>query len=147
MRQRLGLADALVKQPSILILDEPTVNIDPEGVRELLALVDRLRDEQGVTVILSSHLLHQVEQVCDRIGIFVKGRLVALGTVDELAVDLDQWIVRRRGRAGSPIRRTLSPPCTAWSTCAARRGPVVLVADRDVRERRAPSRGRSAAAT
>jgi ABC-2 type transport system ATP-binding protein len=91
MRQRLGLADALVKQPSILILDEPTVNIDPEGVRELLALVDRLSDEQGVTVILSSHLLHQVEQVCDRIGIFVKGRLVALGTVDELAVDLDEW--------------------------------------------------------
>jgi ABC-2 type transport system ATP-binding protein len=92
MRQRLGLADALVKRPSILILDEPTVNIDPEGVRELLELVDRLSDEQGVTVILSSHLLHQVEQVCDRIGIFVKGQLVALGTVEELATDLDQWV-------------------------------------------------------
>ena len=92
MRQRLGLADALVKQPSILILDEPTVNIDPEGVRELLALVERLSDEQGVTVLLSSHLLHQVEQVCDRIGIFVAGRLVALGTVDDLATDLDQWV-------------------------------------------------------
>jgi ABC-2 type transport system ATP-binding protein len=92
MRQRLGLADALVKQPSILILDEPTVNIDPEGVRELLALVERLSDEQGVTVLLSSHLLHQVEQVCDRIGIFVAGRLVALGTVDDLATDRDQWV-------------------------------------------------------
>ena len=79
MRQRLGLADALVKDPSILILDEPTVNIDPEGVRELLLLVERLRTDQGVTVLLSSHLLHQVEQVCDRIGIFVKGRLVAVG--------------------------------------------------------------------
>ena len=75
MRQRLGVADALVKQPSILILDEPTVNIDPEGVRELLLLVERLRSDQGVTVLLSSHLLHQVEQVCDRIGIFVAGRL------------------------------------------------------------------------
>jgi ABC-2 type transport system ATP-binding protein len=93
MRQRLGLADALVKQPSILILDEPTVNIDPEGVRELLALVARLSVEQGVTVLLSSHLLHQVEQVCDRIGIFVAGRLVALGTVDDLATDLDQWVL------------------------------------------------------
>jgi ABC-2 type transport system ATP-binding protein len=92
MRQRLGLADALVKQPSILILDEPTVNIDPEGVRELLALVARLSDEQCVTVLLSSHLLHQVEQVCDRIGIFVAGRLVALGTVDDLATDRDQWV-------------------------------------------------------
>jgi ABC-2 type transport system ATP-binding protein len=88
----LGLADALVKQPSILILDEPTVNIDPEGVRELLALVARLSDEQCVTVLLSSHLLHQVEQVCDRIGIFVAGRLVALGTVDDLATDRDQWV-------------------------------------------------------
>ena len=92
MRQRLGVADALVKQPSVLILDEPTVNIDPEGVRELLLLVERLRSEQGVTVLLSSHLLHQVQQVCDRIGIFVAGRLRACGTVDELATGIDdRW--------------------------------------------------------
>ncbi len=93
MRQRLGIADALVKDPSILILDEPTVNIDPQGVRELLDLVERLRTEQGVTVLLSSHLLHQVEQVCDRIGIFVRGRLVACGTIDDLAGDVDdRWV-------------------------------------------------------
>ena len=94
MRQRLGLADALVKDPSILILDEPTVNIDPEGVREILALVRRLSDERSVTVLLSSHLLHQVEQVCDRIGIFLRGRLVALGTMEKLAATLeDRWAV------------------------------------------------------
>ena len=94
MRQRLGLADALVKDPSILILDEPTVNIDPEGVREILALVRRLSDERSVTVLLSSHLLHQVEQVCDRIGIFLRGRLVALGTMEKLAAALeDRWAV------------------------------------------------------
>ena len=94
MRQRLGLADALVKQPTILILDEPTVNIDPRGVHELLAVVARLRDEAGVTVLLSSHLLHQVEQVCDRIGIFVDGRLVAAGTVEDLLATIpDRWIV------------------------------------------------------
>ena len=93
MRQRLGLADALVKEPSILILDEPTVNIDPEGVRDLLLMVERLRTDQGVTIVLSSHLLHQVQQVCDRIGIFVKGRLVASGTIDELAGRLtDRWV-------------------------------------------------------
>ena len=92
MRQRLGVADALIKQPSILILDEPTVNIDPEGVRELLLTVERLRTDQQVTVVLSSHLLHQVQQVCDRIGIFVAGRLRACGTVDELASTLDdRW--------------------------------------------------------
>jgi ABC-2 type transport system ATP-binding protein len=93
MRQRLGVADALVKQPSILILDEPTVNIDPEGVRELLLLVERLRSDHGVTVVLSSHLLHQVQQVCDRIGIFVAGQLRACGTVDELADSIDdRWV-------------------------------------------------------
>jgi ABC-2 type transport system ATP-binding protein len=92
MRQRLGLADALVKRPSMLILDEPTVNIDPEGVRETLQLIARLRAENGVTVLLSSHLLHQVEQICDRIGIFVGGRLVAVGTVETLAQQLEgRW--------------------------------------------------------
>lgn len=85
MRQRLGLADALVKQPRLLILDEPTVAIDPRGVEEVLALIGRLRDEQGVAVMLSSHLLHQVQEVCDRVGIFVQGRLRAAGTITDLA--------------------------------------------------------------
>ncbi|HSB85852.1 MAG TPA: ABC transporter ATP-binding protein, partial [Ilumatobacteraceae bacterium] len=93
MRQRLGLADALIKRPSILILDEPTVNIDPEGVRELLKFVSDLRDVEGMTVLLSSHLLHQVEQVCDRIGIFVSGRLAGIGTVADLARRLQEnWV-------------------------------------------------------
>ena len=94
MRQRLGLADALVKRPTILILDEPTVNIDPRGVHELLDTVTRLRDERGVTVLLSSHLLHQVEQVCDRIGIFVDGRLVAAGTIEDLLATIPgRWTI------------------------------------------------------
>ncbi|MFQ5557190.1 MAG: ABC transporter ATP-binding protein [Acidimicrobiales bacterium] len=85
MRQRFGLADALLKKPSVLILDEPTVNIDPAGVEEILSLVRRLADEQGVAVLLSSHLLHQVQEICDRIGIFVAGELVAVGSIGELA--------------------------------------------------------------
>ncbi len=88
MQQRLGIADALVKDPEVLILDEPTIAIDPRGVAELLALIRRLRDEHGVTVLLSSHLLHQVQEVCDRVGIFVGGRLVAAGTIDELGRQL-----------------------------------------------------------
>jgi ABC-2 type transport system ATP-binding protein len=92
MRQRLGVADALIKRPSVLILDEPTVNIDPEGVRDLLLLIERLRSDEGVTVLLSSHLLHQVQQVCDRIGIFVEGRVEACGTIDQLAGGLStRW--------------------------------------------------------
>jgi len=85
MRQRLGVADALVKEPAILIMDEPTVAIDPKGVEELLGLIRRLRDDRGVTVLLSSHLLQQVQSVCDRIGIFVGGRLVACGSINELS--------------------------------------------------------------
>ena len=86
MRQRLGLADVLVKDPSIIILDEPTTAIDPAGVEEVLALVRDLARE-GAAVLLASHLLHQVQQVCDRVGIFVSGRLVASGTTDKLAAE------------------------------------------------------------
>lgn len=84
MRQRLAVADALVKRPSVLILDEPTIGIDPEGVREMLAMLARLKDEEGMTILLSSHLLHQVQTVCDRVGIFVGGHLIAAGPVGEL---------------------------------------------------------------
>ena len=134
MRQRLGLADALVKDPSILVLDEPTVNIDPEGVRELLLLVERLRTDQGMTVLLSSHLLHQVEQVCDRIGIFVKGRLVTVGTVDELAADLDDRVVR--SPSGSPASTTRVPCSSVPGVTSVTRdeGRWSVAADRDVRD-------------
>ena len=85
MRQRLGIADALVKSPDVLILDEPTTSIDPLGVIEILDLLRTLVHERGLAILLSSHLLTQVQSVCDRIGIFAAGRLVGQGTVDELA--------------------------------------------------------------
>jgi ABC-2 type transport system ATP-binding protein len=85
MRQRLGIADALVKTPDLLILDEPTTAIDPLGVVEILDLLRTLVHQRGLAIMLSSHLLTQVQSVCDRIGIFAAGRLVGQGTVDELA--------------------------------------------------------------
>jgi ABC-2 type transport system ATP-binding protein len=85
MRQRLGIADALVKSPEVLILDEPTTAIDPLGVVEILELLRRLVHERGLAILLSSHLLTQVQSVCDRIGIFAAGKLVGQGTVGELA--------------------------------------------------------------
>lgn len=88
MLQRLGLADVLMKRPRIAILDEPTLGIDPEGVREMLDLISRLSREEGMTVLLASHLLHQVQQVCDRVGIFVNGKVVALGPVEELSAQI-----------------------------------------------------------
>lgn len=85
MKQRLGLADALVKDPSILILDEPTTAIDPEGVAEILDLIRSLAVDQNVTILLASHLLNQVQAVCDRVAIFVAGSVVAQGQPHELA--------------------------------------------------------------
>jgi ABC-2 type transport system ATP-binding protein len=84
MRQRLGLASCLVKSPKIIILDEPTVGIDPKGTREVQDFITRLSREEGITVILSSHLLHQVQQICDRVAIFVQGKVVAAGPIESL---------------------------------------------------------------
>ncbi|AZK46615.1 ABC transporter ATP-binding protein [Paenibacillus lentus] len=88
MRQRLGLADVLIKAPEIIILDEPTLGIDPKGMDELLALIRSLSEEQGLTVLLSSHQLHQVQQICDRVGLFVRGRLLAQGDITSLSREL-----------------------------------------------------------
>jgi ABC-2 type transport system ATP-binding protein len=84
MRQRLAVAEVLVKQPQVIILDEPTQGLDPEGAREFLDIVRGLK-EQNITVLLSSHLLPQVQAVCDRVGLFRRGRMVLCGTVAELA--------------------------------------------------------------
>ncbi len=83
MKQRLGLAAALLHQPELLILDEPTNGLDPAGMREVRDLVGALA-AQGVTVFLSSHLLHEVEQICDRVAVLNTGKVVAQGKVGEL---------------------------------------------------------------
>ncbi|MFB4167144.1 ABC transporter ATP-binding protein [Virgibacillus sp. JSM 102003] len=88
MKQRLGMADVLMKNPEVIILDEPTLGIDPEGVRELLRLIKELNENDNLTILLSSHHLHQVQQVCHRAGIFVKGNLLAEGNVASLARQL-----------------------------------------------------------
>ncbi len=84
MRQRLGIADVLVKQPKVVILDEPTLGIDPDGVKQMLELIVQMSRQDRITVMLSSHLLHQVQQICNRVGIFVKGRMVAEGPIEKL---------------------------------------------------------------
>jgi ABC-2 type transport system ATP-binding protein len=84
MRQRLGLAEILLKRPELIIMDEPTLGLDPEAAREFLQVIQRLKAE-GITVLLSSHLLHQVQAVCDRVGLFYRGRLALEGAVADLA--------------------------------------------------------------
>ncbi len=90
MRQRLGVADVLMKDPKVIIMDEPTLGIDPEGMRELMDLIRRLASEDGRTILISSHQLYQIQQICDRVGIFVEGQLVACGKIDELARSMQQ---------------------------------------------------------
>lgn len=84
MKQRLGIAEVLVKEPHVLILDEPTLGLDPDGAVRVLELITGLSRERGLTVLLSSHLLYQVQQICRRIGIIVKGKLIVQGEVDKL---------------------------------------------------------------
>src|SRR5881397_3471869 len=96
MRQRLALAAALVHRPRVLVLDEPMVGLDPEGALELRHLVRHLAAD-GVTIFLSTHSLAVAEELCGRIGIIDRGRLVILGTLDEL-----------RARAGADDGRAIS---------------------------------------
>ena len=84
MRQRLGIAQALLPAPEFIILDEPTDGLDPQGIREVRLLLPRLRDELGLTILISSHLLHEVEQVCNTVAIIDDGRLLYQGAIDGL---------------------------------------------------------------
>lgn len=84
MKQRLGIAAALIAEPDVIILDEPTNGMDPAGILEIRMLVRDLADRDGRTVILSSHLLDEVQRVCDRVAILAEGNLKAEGQIDEL---------------------------------------------------------------
>jgi ABC-2 type transport system ATP-binding protein len=116
MRQRLGIARALVNEPRVLFLDEPTLGLDPAGQRQILSTIRRVAGERGATVLLSTHLLAEVEEICSRVLILNKGRLVADGTVAEVA--------RRAGAARSARLRV---PSTEVERAAAAlvRAPVV----------------------
>jgi ABC-2 type transport system ATP-binding protein len=85
MRQRLGIAEVLIKEPKLIFLDEPTIGLDPDGTNRMLDLIHSLSRDRNITIFLSSHLLDQVQRICDRIGIMIKGNLVAMGPIQELA--------------------------------------------------------------
>ena len=85
MRQRLGIAEVLIKEPKLIFLDEPTIGLDPDGTNRMLDLIRSLSRDRKMTVFFSSHLLDQVQQISDRVGIMIKGNLVAIGPIEELA--------------------------------------------------------------
>lgn len=109
MKQRLGIGCALIGQPDALVLDEPTDGLDPDGILEMRALIDDLAHRDGLTVLLSSHLLDEVERVCDRVAILQRGTLVAEGAVADLLdrdgrfwlkVDAPDAVLARLGDVG-----------------------------------------------
>ena len=101
MMQRLGVAIALITEPELIILDEPTSGMDPPGIQEMRALIRSLADTDGLTVVLASHQLLEVQRVCDRVAILNKGKLVREGAVSELT------------SSGERLRLNVSPLATA----------------------------------
>lgn len=90
MRQRLGIAQALVHSPKILILDEPTNGLDPNGIIEMRELFKNLKKELGITIIISSHILSEMQQLCDRVAFMVKGEIKAVKTMEEVNFGVDK---------------------------------------------------------
>jgi ABC-2 type transport system ATP-binding protein len=115
MRQRLGIARALVNEPAVVFLDEPTLGLDPSGQRQVLELVKEIAGARGATVVLSTHLLAEVEDVCGRVVILNRGRIVADGTVAEIV-----------GRAAAPRqgRVLVAPEVAAQALEALRSGDI-----------------------
>lgn len=85
MKQRLGLGTVFVKKPKLAILDEPTTGIDPQGVEEILKLITKVNREENITIFLCSHLLYQLQKICTKIGIFSKGKMIVMGSMEEIS--------------------------------------------------------------
>jgi ABC-type multidrug transport system ATPase subunit len=94
MRQRLGIAQALLPTPELIILDEPTNGLDPQGIQQTRQLIRRLRNDLRLTILLSSHLLTEIEQLCNRVGVLHEGRLIYEGGPDTLVATTNQFKVR-----------------------------------------------------
>ena len=85
MRQRLGIAELLIKDSRVAFLDEPTLGLDPDATQRIMALIEKLARDRRMTILLSSHQLQQVQKLCNRVGIMIKGRMVVNGPLDQLA--------------------------------------------------------------
>lgn len=124
MKARLALAQALLPQPELLILDEPSDGLDPEGIHEMRQTILRLHREFGLTILLSSHLLNEVEQLCTRVAIMNRGKKVFDGTLAE-AKGRQKWVKLRAG----DFKTTAAQLWTAGLVCDERDGQYVVLTD------------------
>ena len=121
MKQRLGIAAAMLTDPDLLILDEPTNGLDPHGIAEIRELIRRLADETGKTIFLSSHQLGEVEQICDQVAIINKGKLLREGNVVDLVTGKAQFRILAK-----PLEKALAVVNRHW-TCATHTDDALLV--------------------
>ena len=126
MKQRLGLAAALLSDPDLVILDEPTNGLDPAGIQEMRHFIRELVDEQGKTVFLSSHLLSEVEQVCDRVAIINKGQIIREGKVADLLGAQRQLHIE-----AEPLARVTAVLGDQWPTTYENNGITLAAAHED----------------
>jgi ABC-2 type transport system ATP-binding protein len=110
MKQRLGVAQAILHKPKLLVLDEPTNGLDPAGIKELRDIMKKLAHEEGAAVFVSSHLLSEMEMMCDRVGIISQGRLVDVKPIKEL--------VEQTASGGAVYRFTVKPVAEALKILA-----------------------------
>lgn len=126
MLQRIGLAQALVQQPRLLVLDEPTAGVDPIGSRTIRDIILELK-QRGMTVFLCSHLLEQVQEICDRVGILYQGCLIAEGSMDELTRDTRRSEVILRNPSPELLAELQRVAGDAWESCAPARNSLEKV--------------------
>jgi ABC-2 type transport system ATP-binding protein len=131
MRQRLGIAQALLPAPEFIILDEPTDGLDPQGIREVRLLIRRLRDEMNLTILLSSHLLNEVEQICNRVAIINEGRLLYQGTIAAL-VSTEQTIILKVDRLEEAYQLLASDPALTIKHPNGSQSLEVKMSDEDI---------------
>lgn len=126
MLQRIGLAQALVQQPRLLVLDEPTAGVDPIGSRTIRDIILELK-QRGMTVFLCSHLLEQVQEICDRVGILYQGCLIAEGSMDELTRDTRRSEVILRNPTPELLAELQRVAGDTWESCAPARNSLEKV--------------------
>jgi ABC-type multidrug transport system ATPase subunit len=122
MKQRLGIAQALLGAPEFIVLDEPTTGLDPQGIKEVRELIGRLSRDRGMTVFLSSHLLHEIEQTATSMAIINRGQLVIHGKVSEV---LTQAEVGVRIESDSPERAAEIVAGVPYARAVEREGQTV----------------------
>ncbi|MBE2202834.1 MAG: ABC transporter ATP-binding protein [Chthoniobacterales bacterium] len=120
MRQRLALAQALLPDPELILLDEPTEGLDPAGIHEMRTMIQKLRADHGITVILSSHILHEVEQLCDRVAILHRGSLAFCGRWQDVSPERSRWKIE------TPDSEKCAEIFSRWNVQVAENGVLSL---------------------